>query len=369
MEEKSRYLQVITRFLLVIVGCLALVFALPWVYRLLSPFLFALWAASALHPVLCRLEQEISWKRQILVLWLLSLFGIMVTTLFFVLLPSFFGELWELGHNWEFYLAQGEAFWGRVQEKLTQLTGRDSLWAQAVQVGSEALKNGTATWLAVAFSGLTSWLLALPSFVLRFFVFLLGTYFLSCDFPKYLVFWESHGSVHWKKWVGEVKNSAVTALSGYVRAQLCLSGGVFFIMLGGFLALDLPFALVLAFVIALLDFIPMIGSGMVLLPWSGFAFFMVEGRLWMWLVGIWLGTALFRYLLEPKILGKQTGMSPLFSLLSLYVGLQIWGVWGMILSPVLLLVVLKLCSIGLFAGLFQDFKFCCRGILGLFPGS
>ena len=72
------------------------------------------------------------------------------------------------------------------------------------------------------------------------------------------------------------------------------------------------------------------------------------------MMAIWGVVALFRRVMEPKFVGDQTGLSPVLSLLSVYVGMKLGGVLGMILGPVLTLVLLNLASMGLFRGLRAD---------------
>ena len=80
------------------------------------------------------------------------------------------------------------------------------------------------------------------------------------------------------------------------------------------------------------------------------------------LMAIWGVIALFRRVMEPKILGDQTGLSPILSLVSIYVGMKLAGVLGMVFGPVVLLVILNLAGMGMFRGIRLDLSAAARDI-------
>lgn len=131
---------------------------------------------------------------------------------------------------------------------------------------------------------------------------------------------------------------------------------VFFILLAGFTLMGQSYALLLAFLLAVMDFIPIIGSGTVMVPWAVISVVTGGYRTAIELMVIWGVIVLFRQVGEPKIVGGQTGLSPVLSLVSIYVGMRLGGVLGMILGPVLLLTFLNVCKMGVFSGLMDDLR-------------
>lgn len=350
--DKQLYLRFALRCLCILGGVLLLCFGLPLCYGIASPFFFATWTASLLNPWIVTLEERFRWKRQFLVLWILLFLTLIVASLMVLLLPILWKELADLGQQWEGLLEEISAF---------------PLWTYfSSENSSSAVKNWLSTQVALGLQGLSQWILALPSFLLRFVVFLLATYFIACDFPQYGQLLKAHCSGHWMHWANLLKHSATTAFAGYLKAQLLLSAGVFLIMAGGFFWMSLPFALLLALGIAILDFIPMIGSGMILLPWAVVVRLLGDGAMAWQLCGIWIATAVFRQVLEPKVLGQQTGLSPLLSLGSIYLGLELGGLWGMIFAPILLLVAMNFFALGIFRGTVADARALLQELRGLF---
>ena len=80
---------------------------------------------------------------------------------------------------------------------------------------------------------------------------------------------------------------------------------------------------------------------------------------------IWGIIALFRRMGEPKILGDQTGLSPILSLLGIYVGMKVGGVLGMIVGPLLLLVLINLAKLGIFRPVMDDLSMAFRDIAAI----
>ena len=110
----------------------------------------------------------------------------------------------------------------------------------------------------------------------------------------------------------------MSAFGGYVKAELILSVGVFFILLLGFTLIGQSYTLLLAFLLAVMDFIPIIGAGTVMIPWAVIDLFTGNLRHAIELMVIWGIIALFRRVGEPKAVGDQTGLPPVVSLISIY---------------------------------------------------
>lgn len=103
-----------------------------------------------------------------------------------------------------------------------------------------------------------------------------------------------------------------------------------------------PYALLLGLAIALLDALPVLGSGMILLPWSIVLFFQKNYMSGAILLTVFVLCVILREFLEPKLLGKGIGIRPLYTLISMYLGIRIFGVAGFILGPIGLVIIKSL---------------------------
>lgn len=133
-----------------------------------------------------------------------------------------------------------------------------------------------------------------------------------------------------------------TALGGWLKAQLKLSAISFLIVCLGLILLRIPYAPVWALVTALVDAVPVLGTGTVLLPWALVCLIQKQSLRAIGLLLTYGAAMLSRSVLEPRLVGKQLGLDPLVTLLCLYVGFQLWGIVGMLLSPLAAMTVKEL---------------------------
>lgn len=121
----------------------------------------------------------------------------------------------------------------------------------------------------------------------------------------------------------------------WLKAQLKLSALTFAIVGAGFLLLRVENWAAWALVTALVDAVPILGTGTVLIPMALIAFLWGEQARGIGLAALYATAMLTRSAMEPRLVGRQLGMNPLLTLMALYAGYRIWGIWGMILSPIL----------------------------------
>lgn len=129
------------------------------------------------------------------------------------------------------------------------------------------------------------------------------------------------------------------ALWGWLKAQGKLCAISFLILLAGFWLLGISNPLLWAAVTALVDAVPLLGTGTVLIPWALVSFLQKKQVQAVGLLAIYATAALSRSALEPRLVGKQLGLDPLLTLLSLYAGYRFWGFGGMLVSPLLCVVI------------------------------
>ena len=143
----------------------------------------------------------------------------------------------------------------------------------------------------------------------------------------------------WREYALNLKRGMVSTALGYLRAYLSITFLVFSMLLVGFLLLRVEYAFILAFVFALLDLFPVLGVGLFLLPWSIGCFFLGDWKMGVALALLFFVVVTVRQIAEPKIIGARLGLHPLLILGSMYVGLGLFGGWGMIFGPIAAVVV------------------------------
>ena len=373
--------QLWLRLFIRVVGTGLILWAIAAVGRpllsLFMPFLLALAAAALLDPIVRVLQKRLGWARKWVSLIVLIVLVGGIGGALALLVRAGVNEAISLAENWDGLLAafsQGlektEQLLQNVMQKLPfELPGRDQpLLDQVGQWLSQWLTGmvpdiGNLTGFAAARAR------GVVGFVLALVAFLMGAYFLCADYPYLRTGFARRLEEDTLARLRQVKKVSLGAFGGYLRAQLLLSLGVFVILLCGFLITGQSYALLLALGFAMMDFIPLIGSGTVMVPWPVINLFLGNYARAIEMMIIWGLIVVFRRLAEPKVVGDQTGLSPILSLISIYVGMRLYGVLGMVFCPILVLVVLNLAGLGLFDGTRNDLKLAFEDILAILRGS
>ena len=155
------------------------------------------------------------------------------------------------------------------------------------------------------------------------------------------------------------------AMGGYFKAQFKIMGVVFAILLVGFTLMQIRFSILLAIVIAFLDFLPFFGTGTALIPWAIYKFLVGDYKMVAALVILYGVTQLVRQLIQPKLVGDSMGLNPLYTLFLLYLGYRVGSVLGMIFAVPIGLILLNLYQAGAFDYILNDVKILAEGILSL----
>lgn len=122
---------------------------------------------------------------------------------------------------------------------------------------------------------------------------------------------------------------------GFGKAQLIMLLINWVIISIGLLICDIRLAILIGFAIAILDMLPLIGSGIVFFPWIIIALFTSNGSLALGLAIIYILLVITHITIFPLITGKQIGLKPLITLIAAIIGTLVFGAIGIILGPLI----------------------------------
>jgi len=193
-------------------------------------------------------------------------------------------------------------------------------------------------------SGAFSTVVLLPEVLVFTIVTILSTFFIASDREKIINFFKNQLPESWIKKIISIKEDMFNALFGYIRAQLILMSITFTELYIGLTIIGIRYTLLLAFLIAIIDALPVFGTGGILIPWAIYNFLTGDIKRGISLFVLYLIVLIIRQLIEPKILGHQIGVYPLLTLISMYVGLRLIGVFGLILGPITFLLLKNIFS-------------------------
>ena len=370
-ERGHLWMRIGIRAVLIVGALLLLAYAAPPLLSLLGPFVLALVTAWLLNPLVRWLSRKLPVSRKGISLVLIILIFCALGGALYGLGYAAVSQISELIQNWSSVM---ETVVDSINAVAEWMGGLKDVLPQGLLSTGEGLVTDLSGWL----QGLdvAGWVAALaeraPSLVsnvstvaIGVVVFLMASYFITADYPdlRRRAADQLNGEV--REFASTLRRLFVQAFGGYVKSELLLSLGVFFILAVGFLIIGQPYGLLLAVIFAVLDFIPIIGAGTVMVPWAVVDVIIGNYVGAIQLMVIWGIVALFRRLAEPKVLGDQTGLPPILSLLGIYVGMRLGGVLGMIAGPIFLLVLINLGKLGIFRPALDDLRAAARDVMAL----
>ena len=311
--------------------------ALTWALPLLAPFLAGLLIAWLAEPAIGFLTRRTGLSRGPgCVAALLGFYLLLGLGLFFVLRRVVY-EASALANQLPALLAGLDVPLARLQGTLDRLIAKvpDGL-AQALQANLDRLLEGSSAaleqlWRRVL-TGAANLALRLPGLLFGLLTAILSSFFISLELP------ELRGALRRlpDRIAGPLTAVATRirqALGGWLQAQLKLMGVTFLLVTGGLFLMGLDYALLTGALVALVDALPVFGSGTVLLPWAAVCLLRGDTAMGIEIAVLYAIAALTRQVLEPRLIGRHMGLSPLLTLVSIYVGFRLFGVAGMIGLP------------------------------------
>ena len=227
---------------------------------------------------------------------------------------------------------------------------------ESLPSGLEAsLRQSPAKLVDTAVSGLTGLvagfsggvLTQLPGILLTTILSVVAACFLTSDYPRIARFVLAQFSPKNQEILVNAKRLFMENILKMLRGYALLFLITFAELFAGFLLMGQPYAALIALLIAILDILPVVGTGTALLPWALIQLLLGRTGHALQLVGLYLFITVLRNVLEPRIIGRQVGLPPVVTLLSMYLGLKLFGFIGLFALPLLVILLAKLQDAGL----------------------
>ena len=344
MQEKQRAFLVRTAYWAV--WAVLLWLGVRYLLRWLLPFLLALALAAAVEPVIAWCRRRMGLKRG----FTAAVVTIAVTGAILALAAVI---VWQL-------IRQAAELLGQLPGLLAGLPGMTEDLRQRLEDFCAACPQGLRSWLeevpallgtlaagvaqrasGACITAAAALAAAQPGVFLFCGTTALAVFFTAGSYPRVMAFFRRQLGHRLDRARG-VKANLLSTLGKWCRAQAILLGVTFCELLAGFLLMGQRYALLLAAVTALVDALPVFGTGTVLLPWAAVCLLAGQAPRAVALAALYAVISAVRSLLEPKVMAAQAGLPPLASLAAMYAGFRALGVAGMILLPMALLFVKQL---------------------------
>ncbi len=212
-----------------------------------------------------------------------------------------------------------------------------------IQQSSDDFFNTISNWVRNALNGLINIITKLPNIAICIGITILALYFICVDKIYILDQIEYHLPKVWVKKINIHLKELIQTLGGYLKAEATLILVSFVISLIGlyllsFLKFNIQYPLLMALFIGFVDALPILGSGSVMIPWAIISGLNGDLSLGVALITLLLIMSIVRQFLEPKLVSKNIGVHPIFTLIAMYTGFKITGVIGLLIGPIILII-------------------------------
>lgn len=311
---------------------LAVYASIRWLVPLFLPFLIAFLLAKLLNPAVEKLERRFKLKRT---LWSSLMVGILTVSL--SLLVAFFlktlgDQIRNVAENLEVYRQQAAQLWEDCCFQMQNITGirATDIQSSVEQKLPEIMEHFQSNLFPAVMNGTITYAKNLFILVGICFVIIISTILILKDYKSIRSSLEHHpiGKISLR-----VCRRTYAAGGAYIKSQLIILVIISITCVIGLYLSGNEYALLTGCGIGICDAMPFLGTGTVFVPWALFE--VIQGKYMLAAIyaAIYTICSLMREILEPKLLGNKLGMPPLTVIVSMYVGLGIYGLWGFALGP------------------------------------
>ena len=186
----------------------------------------------------------------------------------------------------------------------------------------------------------------MPNVILSVVLTVISTFFISQDYERVLAFLKSCLPASIRERVGETVVTGVDSIRKILGSYILIMIMSFGELSIGFLLLGVPYAVGVALLVAVIDIMPVLGTGLVLIPWAIIAAVLGSYKMAIGVAILYVVMLAVRNVVEPKLVGQQMGLHPLVTLIAMFMGLQLFGLAGLFGFPIALSLYFKMVKSG-----------------------
>lgn len=334
----STLFSIRTLFILIIIAVIAMIafFILP----VSIPIIIALITAMFLEPLVRLLQARAKLQRNLSVFIVFLLFLTSIGIVGYFLTTKVITEGINLVENAPSYINEVNRVWRDFQSDMNNASeDLPPEFVTEISLQVDKFLYELRIYLTDLFNiqNIKSIFTNIPNYLVSFIVYLIALFLFLIDMPRLKAGLYSHLKEETAAKVKFMSSRLSYVVFGFFKAQFLVSVIIFFASLIGLLFISPEVALLMAFIIWVIDFIPIIGSIVILGPWAIFHYITGDIGLGTQLSILAVVLLVIRRTVEPKVMGSHIGLSPLATLIAMYLGLKLLGILGFIVGPLLLI--------------------------------
>lgn len=371
-KRKELYIRLLLRLICAVVLCWILLKHFDVLFLVLLIFLLPYYLAKTLNRAVNFLSGKFSVSRRVLSFACVSVLIAVLAVILYVAVRQISNEILQLADNWDEMQASLTSALSTISQAISSVAGQEDAELQTrlielTQSGLQWLNERIEAWTPPVAEQAGNLLDITMTIFLSCVLFFVACFYFTAEYPEMKKRMQLHIPAFLRGRSASVRRAVGIAAGGYLKAQVILSGFVMIFMLIAFILKGQKYKILLSVLIAIVDFIPLFGSGTVLVPWGIAA--LLSGNfsqaLFLFVMAAFL--FVFRKVAEPKVMSNQTGLSTLVSLICIYIGMKMDGIFGMIVAPVVCLALRNLYQAGMFKNTLNDLRLLwmdLRAVLG-----
>lgn len=327
-----------------------IMYSFSYLYRIATPIFFSFLIYLCIEPLARRLN-KLGMKKSIAS-------GISVLVFTLIILAAFSGAAYlltkqgtELVSDFPKYQEMLATQIANITEEVQRRFGTLPADLELVQRSKDLIEGASATLAKFGQNVLLNiigYVSSFSTFVFNFVVGIILAYFLSIEITTWKKTAEDKTPNTFKDAFFFLRNNVFKGIALYIKAQAKMISITFIVILIALVLLGVENAFVIAVVSAIFDILPLLGVGTIFIPWIIYLIIVGKISLAIWLSALFLAVVLTRQILEPKITGDSLGVSAFTMLAFMIVSLSLFGVSGVILSPILMILIKALYDQGYF---------------------
>lgn len=364
MKLSKKYLKIAINYVTMILVVLACVWLLPKVIAYFMPFVIAAIIAFCANPLVRFMEKHIKVKRKagsviVIILALAIIVGLGYLVISFLVREAI-GFVYSVPRVWQNISSSFREINESVNSIFAKMPPGLKEWMNdAGDSIGKALSDWVSAWGTSLADSASNVVMNLPLIIIGTIMCVIASYLFVAERESIAEFMTKllPGRVvdRWNLVMGTMKN----AVGGYFVAQFKIEGFVYVILVVGLLVLRVDYAVLIALLIAFLDFLPFFGTGAVMWPWAVIALVQKNYKLAIGMMIVWALSQIVRQFIQPKFLGESVGMPLIPTLILLYLGFRVGGALGLILALPIGMIVVNLYK----AGMFSNFAYSTQMII------
>lgn len=339
-KQKAFIIHVIFFVIILLLGYIGIKYVLP----LLMPFVIGMIIAVVFRRLIDNIQAKTKIRRSIVSIIILLLFyaalGYLISIIGFKVI-NFIAEL--VGNVPAFYEST-------IRPAIESLAGNISKEFPAAKTYVDDIMNNFNQTIFSYISKASSTILAktanlaglVPTLLIKLIFTIVASFFFTIDYYRITRFVILQFKGEKREMLLKLKDNGIGTIGKFIKAYSAIISITFLELSIGFWIIGIPNPVFFGLLVAIVDIMPILGTGAVILPWSIISFIIGNTKVGIGMLILYIVITVVRQTLEPRIVGQQIGLHPIVTLILMYVGAQLMGVLGLFSLPIIATLLLKL---------------------------